>query len=69
MIASKYQACGYCIKVLFHHHVTYISSHAFKLLDVIRAVTFFFSPLYSLLLLCFTLVMSELQYASAGWST
>jgi len=38
------------------------------MLDLVRTLTFSFSVIDSLLLLCFNLVMSKLEYASPLWN-
>jgi hypothetical protein len=43
--------------------------HALKLLGLIRTITFCFSTLVSLLMLCFTLVRSKLEYTSVAWNS
>jgi hypothetical protein len=48
----------------FHHHVSFLFSHAVKLLGLICTITFSFSTIYSLVVLHFALVRSKLEHAS-----
>jgi hypothetical protein len=56
-------------KLHFHHHVDYIFSQANRLLGLIRTVTFSFSSLQSLLMLCYTVVRPKLEYVSVAWNS
>jgi hypothetical protein len=49
--------------------VDYIFSQALKLLGLIRAITFSFSHVDNLFMLCFILVRYKLEYASVAWNT
>jgi hypothetical protein len=56
-------------KLYFHSHVDYIFSQSIKLLGFISNITFSFSTLDSLLILCFSLVRPKLEYASVVWNS
>ncbi|PNF40690.1 hypothetical protein B7P43_G02183 [Cryptotermes secundus] len=56
-------------KLHFHTHVNYIFSECIKLSGLIRSITYRFSSLESLYVLYFTLVRSNLEYASVIWNS
>jgi hypothetical protein len=56
-------------KLHFHRHVDFLFSHALKLLTLILKITFSFSKLDSLLMLCFALIRSKLEYAFTAWNS
>jgi hypothetical protein len=56
-------------KLYFHQYADYIFSHTIKLLRLIQTITFSFSSLESLMMLCSSLVRSKLEYASVAWNS
>jgi hypothetical protein len=56
-------------KLHFHSHVDNLFSECIKLLGLIRSITYRFSSLECLYVLYFTLVRSNLEYASVIWNS
>jgi hypothetical protein len=55
-------------KLHFHRHIQYKHSKALKLLGLIHFITYNFSSLDSLKVLCITLILTKLEYASVVWN-
>jgi hypothetical protein len=55
-------------KLYFHRHVDFIYSQSLRTLELVRYVTYNFSSLDSLLVLCIPLTRSKLEYASVVWN-
>jgi hypothetical protein len=52
----------------FHENVNFIFSHWIKMLGLIRSVTFNYSTIGSILISCFALVKSNVEYTSVVWN-
>jgi hypothetical protein len=55
-------------KFYFHCHVDFVYSQALRTLGLIRFITYNFSSLDSLVVLCIALIVSKLEYAYVEWN-
>jgi hypothetical protein len=53
----------------FHNHGNYIFSHCVKLLGLVHSVTFNLLFLECVFIIYFTLIRSDVEYASAVWNS
>jgi hypothetical protein len=53
----------------FHDHVNFIFSPCIKVLLLIRSIAYNYSTLECMLVLCFVLVRSKVEYASVVWNS